>query len=330
MDNVSVTFGDVKAAAQLVQGRVHRTPILTSETFNRKFDCKAFFKAECQQKTGSFKFRGATHSLLRLPDELKAKGVLTYSSGNHAQALARAGRELGIPVVVVMPNDAPEVKKAATDGYGAEIILYDRNEQSREALGQQIVAQRGLTLIPPYDHPDIVAGQGTVGLELAEDVPLLDLVLVCCGGGGLLSGTSIGVHGVQPKAEVWGVEPEAGDDGCRSFATGEIQTVHNPKTVADGAMTPSLGRLPFSIIQREVAGMTSVSDQALLQSALFAWTRMKTFVEPTGALALAAIWEGKVEVKGRRVGIVLSGGNADPWRVIDQAREAGVSLADLQ
>lgn len=327
---MSVTFADVQAASQLIHGRVHRTPILTSETFNNRFGCQAFFKAECHQKTGSFKFRGATHSLLRLPNELKQKGVLTFSSGNHAQALARAGGELGIPVVVVMPDDAPEVKKAATEGYGAEIILYDRNEQSREALGQQIVAERGLTLIPPYDHPQIVAGQGTVGLELAEDVPDLDLVLVCCGGGGLLSGTALGVHGFQPKAEVWGVEPEAGDDGCRSFASGVIQTVHNPKTVADGAMTPSLGKLPFSIIQREVTGMTSVSDKALLESALFAWTRMKTFVEPTGALAMAAVWEGRVNVQDKRVGVVLSGGNADPWRVIDQAREAGVSLADLQ
>lgn len=326
---MSVTFADVQAAAQLIQGRVHRTPILTNETFNRRFGCQAYFKAECHQKTGSFKFRGATHSLLRLPDESKAKGVLTFSSGNHAQALARAGRELGVPVVVVMPDDAPEVKKSATEGYGAEIVLYDRNETSREALGQQIVAERGLSLIPPYDHPHIVAGQGTVGLELAEEVPELDIVLVCCGGGGLLSGTSLGVHGVQPKTEVWGVEPEAGDDGCLSFATGVIQSVHNPKTVADGAMTPSLGRLPFSIIQREVAGMTSVSDKALLESALFAWTRMKTFVEPTGALAMAAIWEGRIDVKDRRVGVVLSGGNADPWRVIDQAGEAGVTLNDL-
>lgn len=231
--------------------------------------------------------------------------------------------------MVVMPDDAPEVKKAATEGYGAEIVLYDRNEQSREVLGQKIVAERGLTLIPPYDHPHIVAGQGTVGMELAEQAGDLDLVFVCCGGGGLLSGNSLGVHGVQPKAQVWGVEPEAGDDGCRSFASGTIQSVHNPKTVADGAMTPSLGKLPFSIIQKEVAGMTSVSDRALLESALFAWTRMKVFVEPTGALGMAAIWEGKVDVKGKRVGIVLSGGNADPWRVIDQAREAGVSLADL-
>lgn len=326
---MSVTFEEIRAAARLIHGRAHRTPILTSETFNKRFGCQAFFKAECHQKTGSFKFRGATHSLLRLPDELKVKGVLTFSSGNHAQALARAGRELGVPVVVVMPDDAPEVKKSATEGYGAEIILYDRNETSREALGQQIVAERGLTLIPPYDHPHIVAGQGTVGFELAEEVPELDIVLVCCGGGGLLSGTSLGVHGVQPKTEVWGVEPEAGDDGCRSFATGVIQSVHNPKTVADGAMTPSLGRLPFSIIQQEVAGMTSVSDKALLESALFAWTRMKTFVEPTGALAMAAIWEGRVDVKGKRVGVVLSGGNADPWRVIDQAREAGVTLKDL-
>ena len=324
-----VDFSHVQAAAELISGRINRTPLLTSSIFNEKFGCEAFFKAECFQKTGSFKFRGATHSLLRLTDEQKAKGVLTFSSGNHAQALARAGREMGIPITVVMPDDAPAVKKAATEGYGAEVILYIRDETSREALGQQIVEERGLTLIPPYDHPNIVAGAGSVGLEIAQEIPDLDLVLVCCGGGGLLSGTAIGVHGIQPNAQVWGVEPDAGDDGCRSFATGTIQKVENPKTVADGAMTPYLGEVNFEIIQREVAGMTSVSDKALMECTLFTWTRMKTFIEPTGALAMAAIWEGKVDVKGKRVAVVFSGGNADPWLVLQQAAEQGVSLENL-
>ncbi len=324
-----VDFSHVLAAAELISGRINRTPILTSSIFNQKFGCEAFFKAECYQKTGSFKFRGATHSLLRLTEDQKSKGVLTFSSGNHAQALARAGSEMGIPITVVMPSDAPAVKKSAAESYGAEIILYHRDETSRETLGQQIVAERGLTLIPPYDHPNIVAGAGSVGLEIAQDVPDLDLVLVCCGGGGLLSGTAIGIHGTQPKAQVWGVEPDAGDDGCRSFATGTIQKVDSPKTVADGAMTPYLGGINFAIIQREVAGMTSVSDKALMQCTLFAWTRMKTFIEPTGALAMAAIWEGKIDVKGRRVAVVFSGGNADPWRVLQQAAEHEVSLSSI-
>jgi threonine dehydratase len=313
---VSVAWSDIAAAHERIRPLVHRTPVLTSRTFDERFGCRAFFKAECFQRAGSFKIRGATNAVLQLTESQRASGVLTFSSGNHAQALALAGREAGVAVTVVMPHDAPPMKKAATEGYGAELILYNRDEQTREALGARLCVERGLHLIPPYDDPRIIAGAGTAVKELLEDVPDLDLVLVCTGGGGLLAGSALAAAALKPSLRVIGVEPEAGDDICRSVAAGSIQTVHNPVTIADGARTPSTGRLNFPIIQQHVSQMTSVSDRALWETMYFVWTRMKIMIEPTGALAAAALWEGKVDASGLRVGIVISGGNVNPEEMV--------------
>lgn len=295
--------------------------MVTSSTFDAKFGCQAFFKAECFQRTGSFKYRGATNSILQLSPEQKEKGVLTFSSGNHAQALALAGAVHGVKVVVVMPSDAPAIKKAATEGYGAEVILYDRAEAKREELGRMLSEERGLSIIPPYDHAHIICGAGTAAKELLEDHPDLDMLLVCCGGGGLLGGSSLAAKALQPGIWVAGVEPDAGNDGCLSFASGAILTIENPVTIADGARTPYVGQLNFALMKQKVDAMTSVSDRTLLECTLFAWTRMKVMVEPTGALAMAAIWEGKVDAAGKKVGILISGGNCDPAAVVAAADE---------
>lgn len=313
---MSVAWPDIEAAHQRIRPFIHRTPVVTSRTFDERFGCQAFFKAECLQKAGSFKIRGATNAILQLTDAQRASGVLTFSSGNHAQALALAGREAGVKVTVVMPHDAPAMKRAATQGYGAEVILYDRDEQSREALGAKLCEEKGLHLIPPYDDPRIIAGAGTAVKELLEDVPDLDVVLVCTGGGGLLSGSALSAAHLRPGLRVIGVEPDAGDDICRSVAAGSIQTVYNPATIADGARTPSTGLLNFPIIQRHVTQMTSVSDRALWETMYFVWTRMKLMIEPTGALAAAALWEGKVDARGLRVGILISGGNVNPEEMV--------------
>lgn len=315
---MSVTLADVRAAASRIQGSAIRTPVLTSRTFDERFGCQAFFKCECFQRAGAFKFRGAYNALAQLPPEVK--GVLTYSSGNHAQALALAGRELGIAVTVVMPHDAPAVKRAATEAYGGEVIPYVRGEQERERVGSQIAAERGLVVVPPFDHPHVIAGAGTAGLELAEEVEGLDIVLVCCGGAGLLAGCAVAVKGLQPAAQVMGVEPEAGDDGGQSWRSGKIVSIEVPDTIADGARTQNVGVHNFEIMRSMVDGMLAVSDRSLLETTLFLWTRMKVMAEPTGALAAAAIWEGKVDVRGKRVGVLISGGNCDPGSVIDAAR----------
>ncbi|MCA8911749.1 MAG: pyridoxal-phosphate dependent enzyme, partial [Planctomycetes bacterium] len=235
----------------------------------------------------------------------------TYSSGNHAQAIALAGKLLGIPAVIVMPDDAPAVKLRATRGYGAEVVLYDKHKQTREELGAKLAEERGLTLIPPYDHPHIVAGQGTVALELHEQVPDLDVVLTPCGGGGLLSGCAVATRALRPGCKVIGVEPAAADDATRSFKTGELQTVHNPETVADGARTPSLGQLTFPLIRANVDDMVTVDDAAIIEAMRFIWERMKLVVEPTGAMAYAALHSGALQFSGKRVGVVISGGNVD-------------------
>lgn len=307
----SVTIADIEAAAMRLAEQAHRTPVLTSRTINERTKSKVFFKCENFQRTGSFKFRGAYNALAQLSNEQKQRGVLTYSSGNHAQAVALAGDILGIRTTIVMPDDAPTVKQAATRGYGAEVILYNRLETKREELGQKLACERGLTLIPPYDHPHVVAGQGTVAKELFEEVGDLDLLLVCCGGGGLLSGSAIAANTLFPTCRVIGVEPERADDATRSFHTRTLQTVQNPDTIADGARTPSLGRITFPLVLHYVHDMVTVSEDAIVRTMFFLWERLKVVVEPTGALAAAALLTGVVTVPNARVGIIISGGNVD-------------------
>jgi threonine dehydratase len=306
-----ITYSDITAAAERLAGQAHRTPVMTSATVDQLTGSQVFFKCENLQRTGSFKFRGAFNALVQLSPEQRQRGVLVYSSGNHAQAIALAGRLLGAPVTVVMPEDAPAVKLAATRGYGAEVVRYNRLTQKREELGQQLAQDRGLTLIPPFDHPQVIAGQGTVARELFEEVGALDLLLVSCGGGGLLSGCAIAASALSPHCRVIGVEPKRADDATRSFYTKTLQTVDNPDTVADGARSPSLGNLTFPLVLHHVHGMVTVSEIAILRTMFFLWERLKLVVEPTGALAAAALLEGIVNQPGARIGVVISGGNVD-------------------
>ncbi len=270
-----------------------------------------FFKCENFQRAGAFKFRGAFNALSKLSADERHRGVLTFSSGNHAQAIALSGRLLSVPTVVVMPNDAPEVKVRATREYGAEVVLYDKHEITREALGKKISEERGLVTIPPYDHADVIAGQGTAALELFEKTGPLDYFFVCVGGGGLISGCAAAAAALSPGCKVIGVEPEAGDDATRSFRTKTLQTVTNPETIADGARTPSLGRLTFTMVMALVHDMMTVTDQELATTMFYLWERMKIVVEPTGALAATAALSGRVDLRGKRVGVLVSGGNVD-------------------
>lgn len=306
-----VSYADVATAADRLLGIAHRTPVVTSSTFNSLVKASVYFKCENFQRIGAFKFRGAYNALSQLSPAQQQRGVLTYSSGNHAQAVALAGRILKIPATIIMPSDAPAVKLEATRGYGAEVILYDRSKTTREALGERLSQERRLPLIPPYDHPQIVAGQGTVGKEVHEDVNDLDYLLVCCGGGGLLSGTAIATKKLAPLCKVIGVEPALADDATRSFHSGTLQSVHNPDTIADGARTPSLGKITFPLVRHYVDDMVTVSEDAIKRTMYFLWERMKLVVEPTGALAAAALLDGAISLPGKRVGIVITGGNVD-------------------
>ncbi|HYE58423.1 MAG TPA: threo-3-hydroxy-L-aspartate ammonia-lyase [Rhodothermales bacterium] len=305
------TFADVQAAAARLAGVAHRTPVVTSRTVDARTGAQVFFKCENLQRAGAFKFRGAYNALAQLSHEARARGVLTFSSGNHAGALALAGRLLGVPITVVMPQTAPRVKAEATRGYGAEIVFYDPGTESREVLGARLAAERGLHVIPPYDHADIIAGQGTAALELLEETGPLDLLLVPTGGGGLLAGSALAAHAYAAECRVVGVEPEAGDDGRRSLLSGTIQTVSNPQTIADGARTPSLGVRNFAVIRARVSEIVTVDDDALLDTLRFVWQRLKLVVEPTGCLGAAALLHGQVDARGLRVGVIFSGGNAD-------------------
>jgi threonine dehydratase len=305
------TYDDVERAARQIAGIAHRTPVVTSRTVDARTGARVFFKCENLQRGGAFKFRGAYNALSRLSPDQRTRGVVAFSSGNHAQAVALAGQILDIPRVIVMPDDSPAVKRAATAGYGAEIVLYNRLHDDREAIGRRLADERGLAVIPPYDHPEIVAGAGTAARELFEDIGPLELVLTPCGGGGLVSGSALSAAALSPGCRVVGVEPLAGDDATRSFRTKTLQTVRNPDTVADGARTPSLGTLTFPLLLAHVSDMTTVDDRALLRAMFVLWERLKLIVEPTGALGAAAILEGGMDVRGMRVGIVLSGGNVD-------------------
>ena len=316
------TFADVESAAAQIAGVAHRTPVATSRSVNARTGAQLFFKCENLQRAGAFKFRGAYNALSRLSPDQRRRGVVTYSSGNHAQAIALAGQVLGIPCVIVMPSDAPAVKRIATEGYGGEVVLYDRDREDREAIGQRLGKERGLTIVPPYDHPHVIAGQGTAARELFEDAGALDFLFVPCGGGGLLSGSAIAAHTMAPGCKVIGVEPAAGDDATRSFRTRQLQTVRNPKTVADGARTPSLGALTFPLVLEYAADMATVDDPALLRTMFYLWERLKLIVEPTGALGAAAAIEGSTPIRGARVGVVLSGGNVDLAQVGAWAQNA--------
>lgn len=306
-----VTYDDVAAAHERIRAHARRTPALTSATVDALTGAQVHFKCENFQRMGAFKFRGAFNALSRLAPEERRRGVIAYSSGNHAQAVALAGRMLGVPATIVMPADAPRVKLEATRGYGAEVVTYDAATESREQLARRLGAERGLTVIPPYDHPHIVAGQGTAAKELIEDAGPLDVLLVPCGGAGLLSGCALAAKHLAPACRVIGVEPAAGDDATRSFRTRTLQTVHNPNTIADGARTPSLGRVTFPLVLRYVDDMTTVEDHELLKAMFFLWERMKVVIEPTGALGACALLEKKIDARGLRVGVVLSGGNVD-------------------
>ena len=306
-----VAYDDVARAAERLKGHAHRTPVLTSRTVDARTGASVFFKCENLQRTGAFKFRGAYNALAQLPPEARAQGVLAYSSGNHAQAVALAGRLLGVPATIVMPQDAPRVKLEATRGYGAEVVSYDAKTTDRETFAAKLARERGLALIPPYDHPHIAAGQGTCAKELLEETGPLDILLVPCGGGGLLSGCAVAASGLAPECRVIGVEPEAGDDATRTFRSGTLHTVRNPDTIADGARTPSLGKVTLPLVMHYVSDMLTASDAELLKSMFFLWERMKIVVEPTGALGAAALLEEKLDAKGARVGVILSGGNVD-------------------
>jgi len=306
----AVNFEAVREAARCLRGRAHVTPVVTSRTLDRQVGAAVYLKCENFQRTGAFKFRGAYNAISRLSPEARRRGVVTFSSGNHGQAVALVGRLLGVAVTVVMPADAPAIKRAATEGYGARVVTYDLRETTREAVARDLQASGGLTVIPPFDHPDVIAGQGTAALELMETAGPLDLVLTPCGGGGLLSGTAIAAKGLAPGCRVGGIEPGLADDATRSFRTGVLQTVHNPPTIADGTRTTSLGQITFPLVRRFVDDMQTVSEAAIAEAVRFCFERLKMVVEPSGVLGLAALLSGAVKARGR-VGVVLSGGNID-------------------
>jgi threo-3-hydroxy-L-aspartate ammonia-lyase len=305
------TYDDVTAAARRLQGQVHRTPVLRSATANRLLNAEVFFKCENLQRMGAFKFRGAYNALSKFTPAQRDAGVIAFSSGNHAQAIALSARLLGIPATILMPLDAPQAKVDATRGYGGEVVLFDRYTQDREALTAQLAKERGLTVIPPYDHPDVLAGQGTAARELFDEVGPLDVLFVPLGGGGLLSGSALSTRALAPDCKLYGVEPEAGNDGQQSFRKGEIVHIATPQTLADGAQTQHLGQFTFAIIRRDVDDILTATDAQLVEAMRFFAERMKMVVEPTGCLGFAAACHAGLPLEGKRVGVILSGGNVD-------------------
>ena len=322
MNTLAIRYADIEAAALRIKGHAHRTPVLTSTTADQRTGARVFFKCENHQRMGAFKFRGAFNALAQFTPEQRRGGVIAFSSGNHAQAIALSARLLGMPSVIVMPIDSPAAKLAATREYqsgqpGSEVVLYDRYTQDREAIGKRLASERGMTLIPPYDHPHVMAGQGTAAAELLEQCGPLDQLVVCVGGGGLISGCAVAAHHLCPGVEVWGVEPAAGNDTQMSLAQGRIVHIDTPKTIADGAQTQHSGELTFPVIQQLVKAVVTVTDEQLVSSMRFFAERMKMVVEPTGCLGAAAVLEGLIPVRGKRVGVIVSGGN------VDLARYAG-------
>ena len=314
MTPLAISSDDVLQAQRRIAGAAHVTPVMRSRTADANTGAQLYFKCENLQRAGAFKFRGAFNSLSQFSPEQKRRGVVSFSSGNHAQAIALSAQLLGIAAVIVMPADAPAIKMAATRGYGAEVILYDRYNEDREAIGRGLVAERGLTLIPPYDHPHVMAGQGTAAQELFDQAGAMDVLVVPLGGGGFLSGCAVAAHASQPNVTIVGVEPAAGNDGQQSFRSGSIVRIATPETIADGAQTNALGTHTFPVIQQLVDDIVTVTDAELVDAMKFFAERMKILVEPTGCLAAAAVFSGRIPVAGKRVGVMLSGGNVDLQR----------------
>ncbi|WP_342050385.1 MULTISPECIES: threo-3-hydroxy-L-aspartate ammonia-lyase [unclassified Cupriavidus] len=305
------TYADIEAAAKRLEGYAHKTPVMTSRTVNDLLGAEVFFKCENLQRMGAFKFRGGFNALSKFTPEQRRAGVVAFSSGNHAQAIALSARLLGMPATIIMPHDAPAAKVAATKGYGGNVVMYDRYKEDREAIGRKLAEEHGMTLIPPYDHPDVLTGQGTAAKELFEEVGTLDAIFTPLGGGGLLSGTALATRALAPQCKIYGVEPEAGNDGQRSFRSGEIVDIPTPKTIADGAQTQHLGHYTFGIIRRDVTDILTATDAQLIDAMRLFAARMKILVEPTGALSLAGAFTIKPELQGKRIGVVISGGNVD-------------------
>jgi threonine dehydratase len=310
MESLNELFRRVTDAAERLRGVAHVTPVMTSRWLDERLGASIFLKCESFQRIGAFKFRGAYNAISRLSEDERRRGVVTFSSGNHAQGVALAGRLLEVATVVVMPQDAPVTKREATEGYGARVVLYDPAERSREDIARELQQEHGYTLIPPFDHYDVLAGQGTAALELCDQAGPLDLLLTPCGGGGLLSGCAIAAKGREPGCRVVGVEPELADDATRSYYSGTLQTVKNPPTIADGTRTPSLGRITFPLVRSFVDAMATVSEASIVEAVRLLFFRLKLVVEPSGVLGLAALMTGAVEPRGR-VGVILSGGNVD-------------------
>ena len=308
------TYDDVAAAAARIEGHAHRTPVMRSRTADEAFCAEVFFKCENLQRMGAFKFRGAFNALSKFDERQRRAGVVAFSSGNHAQAIALAARILGMPATIVMPHDAPAAKVAATKGYGGQVVIYDRYKDDREQIGRDLAEKHGLTLIPPYDHPDVIAGQGTAAKELYEEVGALDAFFAPMGGGGLISGSALATRALSPQCKVYAVEPEAGNDGQQSFRSGQIVHIDTPKTIADGAQTQHLGQHTFPIIRRDVDDVLTASDAQLVDAMRFFAERMKLVVEPTGCLGFAAAREMAAQLRGKRIGVLISGGNVDVAR----------------
>ncbi|MBC2885892.1 threo-3-hydroxy-L-aspartate ammonia-lyase [Ochrobactrum sp. CM-21-5] len=305
------TYDDVVSAARQIEGHAHRTPVFTSSTMERETGAQFFFKCENFQRIGAFKFRGGFNALSRFTDAQKQRGVLAFSSGNHAQAIALSAKLLDIEATIIMPQDAPATKLEATRGYGARVVTYDRYKEDRDVISRRLSEEGGLTLIPPFNHPDIIAGQGTAAKELIEETGPLDALFVCLGGGGLLAGSALAAKALSPTCQVFGVEPEAGNDGQQSLRAGRIVHIDTPKTLADGAQTQALGDMTFAIIREMVEDILAVSDDELVQGMKFFASRMKMVVEPTGCLAFAGARQMAAKLRGKRVGVIVSGGNVD-------------------
>jgi threonine dehydratase len=313
--SAALSYQDVRAAATRLAGHAHRTPILSSRLVDEQVGAEVLFKCENFQRMGAFKFRGAYNALAQFDADQRRAGVVAYSSGNHAQAVALAARELGMPATIVMPHDAPSSKVAATRGYGGRIVPYDRYTEDREEIGRSLAAEHGLTLIPPYDHPHIIAGQGTAAAELYDEVGELDALFVPLGGGGLLAGTALAAEGLSPSCAVYGVEPAAGNDGQQSFRSGAIVHIDTPSTIADGAQTQHLGVHTFEVIRRRVTDIVTATDAELVQAMKIFASLLKIVVEPTGCLGLAAVRQRADQLRGQRVGVIVSGGNIDLGRL---------------
>jgi len=305
------TFVDVAAAAERIKGYAHKTPVISSRTVNEELGAEVFFKCESLQRMGAFKFRGAFNALSKFGPQQRKAGVVAFSSGNHAQAIALSARLLGIPATIVMPHDAPVVKVTATKGYGGNVVIYDRYKGDREQIGRDLAQEHGMTLVPPYDHPDVIAGQGTAAKELIEEVGGLDAFFVPLGGGGLLAGSALSTRALSADCKLYGVEPEAGNDGQQSFRSGSVVHIETPKTIADGAQTQHLGKYTFPIIRRDVDDVLTATDAQLVECMGFAASRMKLVIEPTGCLGFAAARQMKSQLHGKRVGVLISGGNVD-------------------